>query len=222
MPRDPATARSPRSRRPGWRRTPTSTCAAAPAPISAAKNRRCSKASRASAACRGSKPPFPAQVGLFGRPTLCNNVETLYWVRDIVEKGAGMVHRPGPQRPQGAAHLLGVGAGARPRRQARPGRDHRAPADRRILRRHGRGPCLQGLSAGRRLGRHPAGGDGRHPARFRDARKRGLLYRLGRGCRAVGQGRHEGGGAEPACAFSRTRAAASARRAAPAPKRRSS
>jgi formate dehydrogenase len=35
------------------------------------------------------RPPFPAQVGLFGRPTLCNNVETLYSVRDIVEKGAG-------------------------------------------------------------------------------------------------------------------------------------
>jgi NADH:ubiquinone oxidoreductase subunit F (NADH-binding)/NADH:ubiquinone oxidoreductase subunit E len=34
------------------------------------------------------RPPFPAQVGLFGRPTLCNNVETLYWVRDIVEKGS--------------------------------------------------------------------------------------------------------------------------------------
>ncbi|MGH6990812.1 MAG: NADH-ubiquinone oxidoreductase-F iron-sulfur binding region domain-containing protein, partial [Stellaceae bacterium] len=33
------------------------------------------------------KPPYPAQVGLFGRPTLCNNVETLWWVRDIVEKG---------------------------------------------------------------------------------------------------------------------------------------
>ena len=34
------------------------------------------------------KPPFPSQVGLFGRPTLINNVETLLWVRDIVEKGA--------------------------------------------------------------------------------------------------------------------------------------
>ena len=34
------------------------------------------------------KPPFPSQVGLFGRPTLINNVETLWWVRDIVEKGS--------------------------------------------------------------------------------------------------------------------------------------
>lgn len=33
------------------------------------------------------KPPFPSQVGLFRRPTLINNVETLWWVRDIVEKG---------------------------------------------------------------------------------------------------------------------------------------
>jgi formate dehydrogenase len=34
------------------------------------------------------KPPFPYQVGLFGQATLINNVETVFWVRDIVEKGA--------------------------------------------------------------------------------------------------------------------------------------
>ena len=33
------------------------------------------------------RPPFAAQVGLFGRPTLIHNVETVYWIRDIVEKG---------------------------------------------------------------------------------------------------------------------------------------
>jgi formate dehydrogenase beta subunit len=34
------------------------------------------------------RPPYVAQVGLFGRPTLEQNVETLFWVRDIVEQGA--------------------------------------------------------------------------------------------------------------------------------------
>ena len=35
------------------------------------------------------RPPFVAEVGLFGRPTLEHNMETLYWVREIIEKGAG-------------------------------------------------------------------------------------------------------------------------------------
>ena len=47
------------------------------------------------------KPPFPSQVGLFGRPTLINNVETLYWVRDIVEKGPGWVTGQGRNGRQG-------------------------------------------------------------------------------------------------------------------------
>lgn len=34
------------------------------------------------------RPPYVAQVGLFGLPTLEHNFETLHWVREIVEKGA--------------------------------------------------------------------------------------------------------------------------------------
>ena len=34
------------------------------------------------------RPPYVAQVGLFNRPTLEHNMETLYWVRDILDKGA--------------------------------------------------------------------------------------------------------------------------------------
>jgi formate dehydrogenase len=34
------------------------------------------------------RPPYVAQVGVFGRPTLVNNIETLYWVPTILEKGA--------------------------------------------------------------------------------------------------------------------------------------
>lgn len=34
------------------------------------------------------RPPYIAEVGLFGRPTLEHNFETLYWVRDIVQRGS--------------------------------------------------------------------------------------------------------------------------------------
>ena len=34
------------------------------------------------------RPPYVAQVGLFGRPTLVNNIETLYWIPAILDKGA--------------------------------------------------------------------------------------------------------------------------------------
>jgi len=47
------------------------------------------------------KPPFPAQVGLFGRPTLIHNVETLYWIRDLVEKGPEIFSGQGRNGRQG-------------------------------------------------------------------------------------------------------------------------
>jgi len=47
------------------------------------------------------KPPYPFQVGLFGLPTLINNLETLFWVRDIVEKGAEWWNAQGRNGRQG-------------------------------------------------------------------------------------------------------------------------
>jgi formate dehydrogenase beta subunit len=47
------------------------------------------------------KPPYPFQVGLFGLPTLINNIETLWWVRDIVEKGADWWNSHGRNGRQG-------------------------------------------------------------------------------------------------------------------------
>jgi formate dehydrogenase len=47
------------------------------------------------------RPPYVAQVGLFGQPTLEQNVETLYWIRDIVEKGAAWVTSQGRRERKG-------------------------------------------------------------------------------------------------------------------------
>jgi formate dehydrogenase len=47
------------------------------------------------------KPPFPSQVGLFGRPTLIHNVETVYWVRQIVERGPDWFKSHGRNGRQG-------------------------------------------------------------------------------------------------------------------------
>jgi len=47
------------------------------------------------------RPPYVAQVGLFGRPTLEQNVETLYWVRDIIEKGPAWATSQGRHERKG-------------------------------------------------------------------------------------------------------------------------
>jgi formate dehydrogenase len=47
------------------------------------------------------RPPYVAEVGLFGRPTLEHNCETLYWVRDIVERGAKWFSGEGRRGRQG-------------------------------------------------------------------------------------------------------------------------
>jgi formate dehydrogenase len=47
------------------------------------------------------RPPYVAQVGLFGRPTLEHNFETLYWVRELVEKGGAWFASHGRNGRQG-------------------------------------------------------------------------------------------------------------------------
>jgi formate dehydrogenase beta subunit len=47
------------------------------------------------------RPPYVAQVGLFGRPTLEHNFETLHWVRELVEKGADWFASQGRNGRQG-------------------------------------------------------------------------------------------------------------------------
>ena len=47
------------------------------------------------------RPPYVAEVGLFGRPTLEHNCETLYWVREIIERGAKWFSGEGRRGRQG-------------------------------------------------------------------------------------------------------------------------
>jgi len=67
------------------------------------------------------RPPYVAQVGLFGRPTLEHNMETLYWVRDILEKGADWFAAQGRNGRKGLRSFSVSG------RVAKPG-VHLAPA----------------------------------------------------------------------------------------------
>ncbi|MGI9229176.1 MAG: NAD(P)H-dependent oxidoreductase subunit E [Gammaproteobacteria bacterium] len=47
------------------------------------------------------RPPFVAEVGLFGKPTLEHNMETLFWVRELLEKGADWFSSQGRNGRQG-------------------------------------------------------------------------------------------------------------------------
>jgi NADH-quinone oxidoreductase subunit F len=53
------------------------------------------------------KPPFPATSGLFGQPTVVNNVETLCWIPHIIEKGAGWFIKLG-STGEGGTKIYGV------------------------------------------------------------------------------------------------------------------
>jgi NADH:ubiquinone oxidoreductase subunit F (NADH-binding)/NADH:ubiquinone oxidoreductase subunit E len=60
------------------------------------------------------RPPFPAQAGVFGRPTLVQNVETAYWLRTILEDGAAAFDARGTAGHPGARFFSVSGRVAKP------------------------------------------------------------------------------------------------------------
>ncbi len=66
------------------------------------------------------KPPFPASVGLYGCPTVINNVETLAWVPHIILRGGEWFHRLGTEKSGGhrlyslSGHVVRPGVYERP------------------------------------------------------------------------------------------------------------
>ena len=112
------------------------------------------------------------------------NVETLFWVRDIVEKGAAWFTSQGRHERKGFRSFSVSGRVKKPGVKLAPaGITARELIDE-FCGGMADGHTLQGLSAGRRLRRHPAGRDGRPAARFRHAGEARLLRRLARGCRS--------------------------------------
>jgi len=60
------------------------------------------------------RPPYVAENGIFGRPTLVNNVETLHWIRDIIEQGADWFNNQGKEGHPGPRSYSVSGRVARP------------------------------------------------------------------------------------------------------------
>ena len=184
------------------------------------------------------KPPFPVEVGLFGKPTVVNNVETLVNVLDIVLEG-------GPRSPRIGTEQLDRHEAVLPVRQRRPARRLRGAVRRHAARaarpgrRRARRAGAAGGAAGRRRRRRSSGptsstspltfegtraagatlGSGvvmvvrrqRRPGRSAAADRRLLPRRVVRPVRALpGRHRPPGGGAAPA-RFRAARGAASSR-----------
>ncbi len=107
------------------------------------------------------RPPYVAEVGLFGRPTLEHNMETLYWVREIVERGAGWFASQGRHGRKGLRSFSVSG------RVVKPG-VHLAPAG--ITLRELIGEFCEGMLPGHALYAYLPGGasGGILPARLAD------------------------------------------------------
>ena len=125
------------------------------------------------------KPPFPAIQGLYGGPTLINNVETLSNVPHIVANGAEWFKGLGTEQSPGTKVVSVSGCVQRPGNYEVAARDPRPGADLRAGRRPARRTRGQGLVPGRLLGAGPDRGRARPPLQLRGDGRSGLDARLG-------------------------------------------
>ena len=131
--------------------TSSSSSTPAPARTSAARRPRCSTRSRAAAASRGSSPPFPAVAGLYARPTVVNNVETIATVPCIVANGADWFTSMGTEKSPGYK-LFSLSGHVTPPGPVRGAAGHHAAPAARVRRRDARRRRAEVLDA-RRLQR---------------------------------------------------------------------
>ena len=118
------------------------------------------------------KPPFPAVVGLYGCPTVVNNVETICNVPPIFERGADWFTSIGPEKNTGPEAVSASAATSSARASTRRhGRDA-ARADLRLRRRHPQRPAAQGDHPRRVVGERAAARQARHAGQLRRAGRR--------------------------------------------------
>ena len=134
------------------------------------------------------KPPFPVEVGLFGKPTVVNNVETLVNVLDVVLGSGPAFAGVGTEGSTGTKLLCVSGHVARPGRlRAALRRD--APRGARPRGRCSRRPATPGGADGRRRRRLPRPRRARRAADVRGCARRGHDARLRGRARARRDGR---------------------------------
>ena len=128
------------------------------------------------------RPPFPTQKGLWGLPTVINNVETFCSVPAILDRGADWYRELGRGESAGTKALLRQRSRGHPRPLRAPPRRDGPRAHRGRGRRCAAGPHHQGLHHRRHLRRPARRRAPRHAARLRRSPSARLRARLRRRC----------------------------------------
>ncbi len=126
------------------------------------------------------RPPYPAQEGLFGEPTLINNVETYANIAPIIRNGGAWYAKIGTEKSKGTKVFALAGRSEQhgPRRSAN---GDFTPRD--CLRhrwRHTGGQAIQGSTDRRSVRRMPARRISRHAGRLREPGQGGLDHGIRR------------------------------------------
>ena len=131
------------------------------------------------------RPPYVAQVGLFGHPTLEQNCESLFWVRDVIEKGGEWFDSQGRHGRKGLRSFSVSGRVNNPGVHLAPRRHYHERVDRRILWWNARWAYILWLFPGWCLGGYFAGFAERYSTRFRYLAGIRLFHRFCGGYRPV-------------------------------------
>ncbi len=126
------------------------------------------------------RPPYPAQVGLWGHPTLINNVETFANIAPIIRNGGAWFSKLGTERSKGTKVFRAGGPHLEHGADRGPDGHQAARHHLRRRRRDPRWQALQSRADGRAVGRLHSRGVFGHAGGLRNADQPGLHHGIGR------------------------------------------